>query len=95
MDNLIIANIALDLFCLILSLIPIIYLVNDQRYQYKLNRYFLGISIANGTMIIGDLGDWCIRDVATQNLSIILSLLSLLFYVSSAFLLYFFCPISC
>ncbi|WP_448910122.1 sensor histidine kinase [Holdemania massiliensis] len=90
MDNLIIANIALDLFCLILSLIPIIYLVNDQRYQYKLNRYFLGISIANGTMIIGDLGDWCIRDVATQNLSIILSLLSLLFYVSSAFLLYFF-----
>lgn len=90
MDNLIIANIALDLFCLILSLIPIIYLVNDRRYQYKLNRYFLGISIANGTMIIGDLADWCIRDVTTQNLSRILALLSLLFYVSSAFVLYFF-----
>ncbi|MBC8570295.1 sensor histidine kinase [Zongyangia hominis] len=90
MDNLTIANIALDIFCLVLCLIPIVYLVNDRRYQLKLNRFFMGISISNAFMIIGDLADWCIKDVSEPTMALALSLLSLLFYISSAFVLYFF-----
>lgn len=90
MDNFLIANIALDLFCLILSLIPIIYLGNDYRWHQKLNLYFMGISVSNGLMIIGDLGDWCFREITTPFLMIVVSLLTVLYYASSAFVLYFF-----
>ena len=89
MDNFLIANIALDLFCLILSLIPIIYLGNDYRWHQKLNLYFMGISVSNGLMIIGDLGDWCFREITTPFLMIVVSLLTVLYYASSAFVLYF------
>ena len=90
MENMTIANIALDIFCMILSLIPIVYLANDRRYQQKLNQYFLGISIANAFMIIGDLADWCIREASEPLMRLTLSLFSMLFYISSAFVLYFF-----
>ena len=90
MDNFLIANIALDIFCLILSLIPIIYLGNDHRWHQKLNRYFLGVSVSNGLMIIGDLGDWCFRDITTPLMMTAAILLVVLYYVSSAFVLYFF-----
>lgn len=90
MDNITVANIALDLFCMILCLIPIVYLVNERRYQLKLNRFFMGISISNAFMILGDLADWCIQDASVPNLKLVLSLFSMVYYVSSAFVLYFF-----
>lgn len=90
MDNLVAANIALDIFCIILSLIPIIYLLNVGRFQQKRNRYFMGISISNAFMIIGDLADWIIRDPTDPRMKMLLSFCSMIFYVSSAFVLYFF-----
>ena len=84
------ANIALDVFCIILSLIPIVYLLSEHRYRMKLNRYFLGISVSNMFMIIGDLPDWMIRDASKPHVKIILILLTAVFYISSAFVLYFF-----
>lgn len=85
-----IANIALDIFSIILSLIPVVYLLSSQRYGQKLNRYFLGISVSNIFMIIGDLADWLIRHPAETWMKNLLSVCSVIFYVASAFVLYFF-----
>ena len=53
-----VANISLGIFSIILSLIPVVYTLNNQRYRQRLNQYFLGISISNILMILGDLSDW-------------------------------------
>lgn len=58
MDNLRYANIALDWFCLVLSFLPVVYLVSNQRYREKLNQYFLGACLSNMVMTLGDLPDW-------------------------------------
>lgn len=53
MDELRYANIALDIFSIILSVLPIVYLVSNHRYRQKLNQYFLSICISNIFMIGG------------------------------------------
>ena len=53
MDNLRYANIALDWFCLVLSILPVVYLVSNQRYREKLNQYFLGACLSNMVMTLG------------------------------------------
>ena len=58
MDELRYANIALDIFSIILSVLPIVYLVSNHQYRQKLNLYFLGVCISNIFMIGGDLPDW-------------------------------------
>lgn len=85
-----VANISLDIFSIILSLIPVVYTLNNQRYRQRLNQYFLGISISNIFMILGDLSDWTFQEVRTPFEYTALSLLSVIFYVASAFVLYFF-----
>ncbi|MCU6760716.1 Inner membrane protein ypdA [uncultured Roseburia sp.] len=90
MDQMISANIALDIFGIILSIIPIVYVLSSQRYCQQLNRYFLGVSISNIFMITGDLSDWLIQDVSTRSLQVILSVFSVVYYAASAFVLYFF-----
>lgn len=57
MDNMVIANIALDCFCIILSLISLVYLANSCRFHQKLYMSSMGIRISNMFMIIGDLTD--------------------------------------
>ncbi len=90
MDRMVIANIALDIFCMILSLIPVVYLLNGRRFTVKLNRYFMGVSISNTLMILGDLADWAIQHPSGPRLKMLVSFFSMVFYVSSAFVLYFF-----
>lgn len=90
MEQMITANISLDIFSIVLSMIPIIYLLNNQRYKQKINRYFLYICIFNVFMIIGDLGDWILRDALNQSQIYLLLASATLFYVASAFVLYFF-----
>lgn len=90
MEQMIITNVAFDIFSIILSIIPIIYLLNNHRYQQKLNQYFLYICVSNILMIIGDLGDWLLRGSLNEYQQIILSASAVLFYVASAFALYFF-----
>lgn len=85
-----VANISLGIFSIILSLIPVVYTLNNQRYRQRLNQYFLGISISNILMILGDLSDWTFQEVRTSFDYTILSLFSVIFYVASAFVLYFF-----
>lgn len=90
MDKLRYANIALDIFCIILSILPIVYLVSDQRYRQKLNQFFLGACISNIFMIAGDLPDWIFPVIASFPERIILSAATALYYAASAFVLYFF-----
>ena len=47
MDQMIIANVALDIFCILLCLMPILYLTSAHRYKIKLNQYFMGLCISN------------------------------------------------
>ena len=90
MDYLIYANIALDIFCIILSTLPIFYLVSNHRYRQKLNQFFLGACISNTVMIAGDLPDWIFPTIASFPERIILSAATALYYAASAFVLYFF-----
>lgn len=89
-DQMVLANIMLDIFAIVLSLIPVVYTLNDQRYHQRLNQYFLGVSVSNIFMIAGDLADWLLREIATPAQALALTVFSVIFYVSSAFVLYFF-----
>lgn len=84
------ANISLDIFSILLSMIPIIYLMDDQCHSPKINKYFLGVCVSNILMIIGDLADWMIRDTSWTFMRISLYVLTVLYYAASGLLLYFF-----
>ena len=91
MDQMAAANIALDVVSIILSLLPVVYLLGNHRYrQERSNRYFLGVCVSNLLMIVGDLPDWLIQDASGPLRKIVLTLSSALFYTASAFVLYFF-----
>lgn len=84
------ANIALDVCGVILTLIPIFYLLSGKRYKQRLNQYFLGICVSNIFMIFGDLTDWMFQSANTLWEKRIVLLGSALFYAASALVLYFF-----
>lgn len=90
MNQIILANIALDIFSIILSLIPIGYLLSSQRWRQKMNLCFLGICVSNILMIFGDLADWTLRRSLTAPLQFLLIILTMIYYGASAGLLYFF-----
>ena len=89
-EQMITANIALDIFSIVLSLIPVTYLLSNRRYKQRLNQYFLGVAVSNVFMIIGDLSDWMIKHPTGATEKNTLLVLSSLYYVASAFVLYFF-----
>ena len=89
-DQMVLANIMLDIFAIVLSFIPVVYTLNDQRYRQRLNQYFLGVSVSNIFMIAGDLADWLFQEITTPTQAVTLTLFSAIFYVASAFVLYFF-----
>ena len=79
------ANIALDVVSIILSLLPVVYLLGNHRYrQERSNRYFLGVCVSNLLMIVGDLPDWLIQDASGPLRKAVLTLSSALFYTASA-----------
>lgn len=84
------ANIALDIFSIILTLIPTVYLLSGERYKERLNRYFLGISVSNILMITFDLSDWLLQSTTKQWEKNLLLAGSMFYYIASAFVLYFF-----
>ena len=90
MSRMVTANIALDIVSIVLSLIPVVYLLGGSRYRQRLNQYFLGVCVSNILMVIGDLADWVIRDASAPLMKLVVTLFSVLFYVASAFVLYFF-----
>lgn len=90
MDHLRFANIALDVFCILLTLLPIGYLLTNQRYRQRQNQCFLGACIANILMITGDLPDWIFPTISSGWEQKVLEVASMLFYLASAFVLYFF-----
>lgn len=89
-ERLIIVNISLDLFSIILTMIPVTYLLSGGRYRQRLNLYFLGVSAANIFMIVGDLTDWMVQNPCKPWEKNLVLAGSALFYMSSAFVLYFF-----
>lgn len=89
-EQMITANISLDVFGIVLTMIPIVYLLSGKRYKQRLNQYFLGVAVSNVFMIIGDLFDWMLQDTAEQWEKAFLLAGSALFYTASAFVLYFF-----
>lgn len=90
LERMITANIALDFVGIILTLIPIAYLLSGKRYKQRLNLYFLGVSVSNIFMITGDLFDWMLHSPDGQWEKNLLLAGSALFYAASAFVLYFF-----
>lgn len=84
------ANVSLDVFSIILTLIPIVYLLSGERYKQRINLYFLGVAVSNIFMIIGDLSDWLLQRPAYPWQKFLLSAGTALFYSASAFVLYFF-----
>lgn len=84
------ANIALDVYCIILAMIPIIYLLGGKRYRQRLNLYFLGIAVSNVCMTFGDLSDWLLQSTTQLWEKRLLAAGSALYYTASAFVLYFF-----
>lgn len=90
LERMITANIALDLFSIVLTMIPIVYLLSDRRYRQRLNLYFLGVSVSNIFMIIGDLTDWILPSPDKRWEENLIMAGSALFYIASAFVLYFF-----
>lgn len=89
-DQMVLANIMLDIFAIVLSLIPVVYTLSNHRHRQRLNQYFLGISVSNIFMIFGDLADWVFQEVTTPSQYVALNVLTVVFYVASAFVLYFF-----
>ena len=90
MTQMVIANIALDLFGIVLSLIPIIYLLSGKRYRQQTNGYFLGIALANILMLIGDLADWFLQQSPETWQKITLTVFTVIYFISSAHVLHFF-----
>lgn len=90
LERMITANIALDLFSIILTMIPIVYLLSGRRYRERLNLYFLGVAVSNIFMIIGDLSDWIFYKPDGWWEKNLVMVGSALFYIASAFVLYFF-----
>ena len=90
MDDLRYANIALDLFCIVLSILPIVYLISNHRYRQRLNLFFWRLHIQyfydcrrSSGLIFSDSG-CCLGK------KMILSIATTLYYAASAFVLYFF-----
>ena len=90
MNELRYANIALDIFCATLSILPVVYLLSNHRYCLKLNQYFLGVCISNIFMISGDLPDWLLPYIENNLEQRLLEAATVIYYVASAFVLYFF-----
>jgi two-component system LytT family sensor kinase len=90
MDGLRYANIMLDIFCIILSMLLIVHIFSVYRYRRELKQSFLGVCISNIFMIIGDLFDWIFPSVENASQRLILTAATALYYVASAFVLYFF-----
>lgn len=84
------ANILLDVFSIVLTFIPIIYLLSGRRYKQQINLYFLGVAVSNFFMILGDLSDWSFQNPAQLWQRHLLTAGSALYYAASAFVLYFF-----
>lgn len=58
MDDLRHANIVLDLFCVILCLLPLVYLVSNQRYKQKLNSYIGILEIPSLDLSLPVMNEW-------------------------------------
>lgn len=86
-ERMVTANIALDIFSIVLSLIPIMYLLDSGRYKEEVHRYFLGIVISNILMAAGDLPDWLIQHPAGVRQKAVLCALTALYYAASALML--------
>ena len=84
------ANILLDVFSIVLTFIPIIYLLSGRRYKQQINLYFLGVAVSNFFMILGDLSDWSFQNPAQLWQRHLLTAGSALYYAASAIVLYFF-----
>lgn len=89
-EEIVLANILLDIFAVILALIPITYLANSERYKRRINLFFMGAAISNIAMIIGDLADWMLQSPHEPWQKAVLMAFTVLYYSASAFILYFF-----
>ena len=90
LERMITANISLDIFAILVTCVPIGYLLINRRYQKKINLYFLGVALSNIFMIIGDIFDWSIPTSTEPWQKVCVNIGGAVFYTASAFVLYFF-----
>ena len=89
-ERMLTANVALDVFAVILSLIPVAYVSTGGRRHDRLHRWFLGVAAANVAMTVGDLGDWLLPDTTAPVPKTLAQAAAVLFYTASAAVLWFF-----
>lgn len=90
MEKIVLINTFLDIFGIALTLLPIVYLLSGIRYQQRINQHFLGVAIFNIFMIIGGLPDWIFPAITEPWMKTTLLILTAVFYIACAFVLYFF-----
>lgn len=82
------AGIALDIYCIVLSLLPTVYLIGSKRYRQRVNQYYLGVCIFNIFMITGNLVA-CVLYIGAGTAEKTVRIAEVVYYVSFAAVLYF------
>lgn len=83
-------NIALEVYSIIISLIIALYLNSKSSVKSKSDKWFCIMLISNSVMMLGDLSDWILNGLDTKWAYWVLWGGMVLFYISSAPLLYSF-----
>lgn len=83
-------NIALEIYSIVISMIIAFYLHFKSSGKSKSDKWFCAMLISNSVMMLGDLSDWILNGYNTEWAYWIFWIGMVLFYVSSAPLLYVF-----
>lgn len=83
-------NIALEIYSIVISIIIALYLHFKSSTKSKSDQWFCAMLIANSVMMLGDLSDWILNGYNTEWAYWVFWIGMVLFYVSSAPLLYAF-----
>lgn len=83
-------NIALEIYSIVISMIIAFYLHFKSSGKSKSDKWFCAMLISNSVMMLGDLSDWILNGYNTEWAYWIFWIGMILFYVSSAPLLYVF-----
>ncbi|MDO4273654.1 MAG: histidine kinase [Eubacteriales bacterium] len=80
-------NVTLDIFSIIICLIPVLYLMIGNRQRIRLNRLYIYMSLFNIGMLLGDVANWTCEGYRYPWFPVLLRLGMFIFYICSAPLL--------
>lgn len=83
-------NIALDIFCIILSILPIVYLINSRKNGKKINAFFSGLCISTSAMMVANLLCQIYSGTSDITQTVISMIAIIIYYITSICVIYFF-----